>query len=403
MTVFSTWTRRTRSSRWKRRAFRRRQHVSPARPAIRKAQVSTSNFVSLRAAERASSRLLAAKRGLPEPLVDAGRLNSPNGRGRRRTTTIYAPTVLSIQDNRDAFLGLIYEYHWRRFGRSRDNSSPRQALTIDLRHVERMDLEAALVLTAEYHRSIQLRPGYRPLIDDKEWSPTIRAQLEMLGFYSLVGASGRTGEVALGESDQKFLEFTSGALVDPDVAADLIDRLHAVAGRTPAKEDVFPVLVEAIGNAKQHAYPPDRAADIVPNVGKWWVTAAYDQARQQFLFVVYDQGVGIPGTLPKKRFWEAIQELCPAEYSDADVIAGAIQYGRTSTNLAGRGNGLWHICNIVTELPGSSVLILSGKGEVVYNSDGTNQRTRFRNPFCGTLVKWTLQLPPEMSPVECVR
>jgi hypothetical protein len=323
-----------------------------------------------------------------------------------------APEIMSLSEARDEFLGFIYEYHWRTFAMTRRERGEQNMLVIDLKDVRQLSLDAALVLTAEYHRRVIQQGNFKPFIDDREWAPDVRALLEQLGFYSLVDARGRSADAPVESTGgAKFVQFVSGQKVEQTVAKDLIDRLAAVAGRDPERQYVYAALVEAIKNVRHHAYPPEElGAGSLPTVSRWWAAAAFDPDKDLLQFVVYDQGVGIPTTLPRQPFINSVLRFCPPEWKDADLIAGGIRLGRTRFRAVGRsrfgeagarapdpaegrGNGLWTICHMIPQLQGSQVRIVSGRGEAVFAGGRAVSKLNHNNPFCGTLIEWNLKLP----------
>lgn len=336
------------------------------------------------------------RRGLPLPRIQPGSLlrasNAPEV-----ANDMMAPAVLSLGDNYDEVLGFLYEYRWQLFAKNRQQ---RKALSVSLAEVREIGLDAALVLTAEYHRLWLRRPTReRPFINDLDWPEGIRAVMSALGLYDLVQASGRSSsdEIDLSAAPYRFVPFHSGKMVDGKNAVSLIDSLTAAAGSAPRRIQIYNSLIEAMKNVRNHAYPEGRPPQIEPRVERWWAAGAYDPASHTLAFAVYDQGVGIPSTLPRQTFAESIFALCPPERTDADIIAGGIEFGRTSTGLAHRGNGLWTICEVAKALPSSQVRILSGRGEVTYSADGSVRKSSVKNAFCGTLIQWNLHMPPSLG------
>jgi hypothetical protein len=247
-----------------------------------------------------------------------------------------------------------------------------------------------------------LREGFKPVIDDESWSKEVRALLEMLGFYKMVEAIERTGEVVTTNTSIRFVQFRSSKQVVGASAEEIIDDLRAAGGETPAREWAYAALLEAIHNVANHAYPPEDEPPVIRNANMWWAAGAYHPKNQILQFVVYDRGVGIPFTLPKKSIFEAMILRGAPEWSDADLIKGGIEFGRTSTQQPERGNGLWTICQFVDQLPGSNVDIWSGKGAVRYHSNGKIETKNYANPFCGTLIKWNLKLPTDPQQVPAM-
>jgi hypothetical protein len=314
-----------------------------------------------------------------------------------------APTRLTISRNYEEVLGFIYHFRWRRFyALGAEPWRPRR-LVVDLANVQEVGLGAALALTAEYHRSLLVAPSsfLNPCIDDAGWPVGVRELFDQLGFYDLVGASERTADPdEVGPTFPfRFVRFVGDELVDGRVANNLIEELKGVAGQAPARVRVYGALMEAIKNVRNHAYPEESRQRAGPTVARWWGAGAYLPASGELQFAVYDQGVGIPATLPTRPTWPLILKTLQPESKDADVIEAAIELGRTSTDLLERGNGLWTICSLVRELPGSSVTIWSGRGSLTFSSRGRVTKKNFGNPFCGTLIKWTLVLPRDSKPV----
>lgn len=364
--------------------------------------IARPSYLDARVRERAErrqaqARLSFARQGLPRPESVIGLFNSPNGPA-RRANLLMAPRVLSFEGNYDECLGFLYDYRWRRFVHNETGPGRPRTLVLDLSRVQQMYLDAALVLVAEYHRSNLSQPDFKPIIDDANWSPGVRGSLKMLGFYELVQAEAHTAD----DDDEdpslsaKFLPFVSDDVVDGRKLDPIIEHMKEVAGRTPKRVAIYGALMEAVANAKGHAYPEDMPRRVEPIIRhRWWAAGAYFPESNTLEYAVLDQGVGIAETLPKKALWEVISRICPPEFDDGDVIVGGIKYGRTSTGRAERGNGLWKICKLVRDVPNSSVRIVSGRGDVTYFGRGKPFKKVNANPFYGTLIHWTLSLPSE--------
>lgn len=341
----------------------------------------------------AFDRLEVQRKGLPRPDSHIG--NCQIGPTKQRVgRVITAPALMSLEAARAEVLGLIYEYRWRMHVEPRLKSGVPGMTSIDLGQVARLDLDAALVLTAEYHRNCT-QSNYRPWVDDGAWAPETIDLLEQLGFYDFMQARGRSATPRDRQMERRFVRFVSGRKVLGEKADHLIDALKAVGGETPAREAVYAALVEAIMNVTNHAYR-DRPPEVFNPTEQWWAAGAYDPESQRLEFVVYDQGVGIPVRLPLEiSLFDKVRAFLRGT-GESDIIAAGIEFGQTSTELPERGNGLWMICRLAEELDGSSVRILSGRGDLTFISGrGVAKKQDHANPFCGTLIKWTLQLPTD--------
>jgi hypothetical protein len=338
-----------------------------------------------------------ARRGLPQPEVVRGHIRSSDG-CLRRANLLMAPDPLNLSSNFGETLGFLYEQRYRYFIRNDARGKPRVA-SVDLTKVKSLDLAAGLAMVAEYHRALQANAStdFRPYIDDETWDPDVRILLRDLGLYELVRARNRPESDSV-EHGIRFVPFRVCDSVDGSVLDPLIEDIRTAAGRAPKRLAVYGALMEAVKNAIIHAYPDEAQELRVDPLHKlWWAAGAYFPDDDTLEFVVYDQGIGIPGTLTKKSLWEAVRDFCPPEFTDADVIAGALELGRTSTKRLERGNGLWTICRLASELPGSQVRIMSGTGDVLF-APGKTRPVRKKsqlNPFCGTLIHWSLVMPTD--------
>lgn len=311
-------------------------------------------------------------------------------------TVIHAPETFSIEGaHRDTFLGTLYAQRWETYVAPTLEKHGRHTIMLDLADVKTLTLDAALVVTAEYWRNLRRR-NIRPHINDSGWSPNVRALLHQLGFYKFVDASGWDNSQELESLDLQFVPFQTGRRVDGTFANQIINALEAAAGRAPKRQIVYGGLVEAMMNVHNHAYKIHRD-EVFRREPNWWLAGAYDAGTQTLEFVAYDQGSGIPASIPRDpTYFGLIRRLIKGP-EEADLIEAAIELGRSSTDRPERGNGMWTICRVAEELDGSTVRILSGRGEVVYSPGSGLTKKDHRNPFCGTLIQWKLQLPSETT------
>lgn len=110
---------------------------------------------------------------------------------------------------------------------------------------------------------------------------------------------------------------------------------------------------------------------------------------------LYDHGAGIPGTLPRKLQWPRVSKLLPMvdpERTHAGLIQAALAYGRTSTELRGRGKGLAEMAEWIENTGSGFLRIMSAGGCITYRPGGSVEKVNHRVPFCGTLIEWELRL-----------
>jgi hypothetical protein len=116
--------------------------------------------------------------------------------------------------------------------------------------------------------------------------------------------------------------------------------------------------------------------------------------------VFYDQGIGIPRSLPASGFYENILDLLSAvpmvdRKRDEVLLKAAIEYTRSSTNEEGRGKGLKDLLNYIEQLGDGYISILSRRGLFKFTKSGDLESTKsehFETPIEGTLIIWKVCL-----------
>ena len=91
---------------------------------------------------------------------------------------------MSFLNNYDEMLGFIYARHW--YGFVPGACSTHKMVSTDLCRVKSIELDAALVLVADYHSSLLIQRNYKPYINDDQWLPEVRAVLYILVLFVVV-------------------------------------------------------------------------------------------------------------------------------------------------------------------------------------------------------------------------
>ena len=111
----------------------------------------------------------------------------------------------------------------------------------------------------------------------------------------------------------------------------------------------------------------------------------------------YDQGVGIPATLPlkypKEMIHSALRNLGIIGSRDGEHILAAMEIGRTRTDLPNRGRGLNDLRAFVDQSGTGNLRILSRKGEYEYSADKSEVARNHKHSLGGTLILWSVSLP----------
>ena len=113
------------------------------------------------------------------------------------------------------------------------------------------------------------------------------------------------------------------------------------------------------------------------------------------MMMLYDQGVGIPTTLPVKhpveRWGRFLTNI--GRSNDGQMIKAATMMGRTSTGQEHHGRGLQDVLRFVRVWGNGELRILSGRGEYVYRADGSDEVINHKRDLGGTLIYWRVAQP----------
>lgn len=325
--------------------------------------------------------------------------------------SLVAPQNFLLSENEDEVLRFVNELRRQVFVNNRFRSRGlirRPTLYIDLDRIKFIDIEGALVLAAELDR-VRRVLGIRAWLDDGRWDPMVRAVLHGLGLHKVIEAKRTVESVPIAdfiapaeEAGLTIVPFVSGTRADPAKAQELRVALetHCVSPGDEAGMKVYEALIEAFNNAVAHAYLDRFPGDGLPRVRRWWAGALVSHRDGYLYLVVYDQGVGIPTTLDRYGIVESLFGK-KREKTDADVIAGALEYGRSGASADavfgneadGRGNGLARMCELTEKFDEADVRFTSLKGDVRFYKGGLVERTNLKTRFGGTMIRWRAKIP----------
>jgi len=309
------------------------------------------------------------------------------------------PTVFCLETNYEETAKCINALRQSLLNQASPGQSKPKGAYIDFPRIEYMSISAALVLAAEYDR-VQ-RKTRRPVfpVDMDQWHPEVRRLLDEIGFLSLLGI--RKAQNATYEKSQNVhaLRFRSGRYAQSEDLGQVSQSLRQLfPGLT---EEYWMAqyggLIEAINNVIDHAYPSDYNYKF-PHVGRWWVTGEVNNSEKSITIATFDQGISIPGSLPRSSIWGSFSKYFFEKYEhipvirdvadDVKQIAAAIEVSRTSTGQSGRGLGLAQIRNVVEEADSGSLRILSRNGEYQYTKGKGETLRNHGISIGGTFVEW---------------
>jgi hypothetical protein len=310
------------------------------------------------------------------------------------------PAVLDLITNYEATLAFLMEIRGRAMVKPvlhPDSKKPLRVFT-DFAAMTSISPGAGLVLAAEIDRR-QRTMGGKSTSHDGDWDPEVQHYFEQAGLFELLGiASEVTPRLPVAASGLHAVRFVRGRSVRGEVGAALRDRLEILCGKAIGpRRTVYDAISEAIANTR-HAYPRDIAIWPSRATGSWWAGGTWDSETDKVSLQLYDQGVGIPSTLPRSQHWSDIVQVAGLgqrfhpERNDDRLIAAALEVGRTSTGERGRGQGLAEMASWVDKLRNGFLRITSGRGSVTYRHGTDISGTNHKAVFLGTLIEWEIGL-----------
>ncbi|MBZ0259288.1 MAG: hypothetical protein K8F90_01625 [Hyphomicrobiales bacterium] len=256
---------------------------------------------------------------------------------------VEAPPVFSLSENYEDVVEYVNRIRSIGFGRRQKGIRK----VVDFSTIKELEPAAALVLAAEIDRWRRIG-GFRPRPHKLEkWDTEVFLQFYELGLFSLLLDT----EVHAKESPTvTWIPFKFGRGESGFPADQFLSNLTEIAGPIPERTIFYAALVEALLNVRNHAYLSENKGDYAcqPIFGGWWIAGAFDNDKRELTGLVFDQGLGIPKTLPRSALWEQVRGQLIGTVGlgsiglndDARLIQAAIEVSRTRTNLQHRGFGL---------------------------------------------------------------
>lgn len=367
------------------------RHIRRARRQLRRIQSRpTNSFLSLskpRAPVRPQHKPLN-RVARPLSLIAPARIIAPGSHAPHEF--IVPPSNFSLRQNYDQVAGFFS--HLRSLVYN-DLIFSRQPFGIEFSALKSLAPGAALMLAGELYR-IQRFLGLRfSAVRQDEWNPSVRKLLHELGLFDLLATPNvQRSFLPPREDDVDIIKFSVDTEVTGEKCGHLLDCLSEIAGIIPAENFIYDGLIEALKNSKHHAYS-EKGQWFGVEQGTWFMTGSYDRSKKRLTAAVLDLGVGIPHTLPRSGIWEHLRPLLSLglKSDDGNMIAAAMEYGRTRTTLKERGRGLPIIMRLLDHHKGY-LRIVSGRGEAMYDSlTKTIQATSHHESLGGTLIEWSIE------------
>ncbi|GCE89412.1 hypothetical protein MSKU15_1013 [Komagataeibacter diospyri] len=307
-----------------------------------------------------------------------------------------SPNVLSLLKNPDETLKFLSEVR-----KLADDPTKDAKKRVDLSNLNSIDIGAALSFVAELDRWQRIKGIYLHPDTVNEWDDNIVSELNSLGFFELLKTD--MSKVIIKNKSKNWIPFMSGTQTVGLAAKKLRIALSKILPASDQKLHIpiYVPLIESMKNSIEHAYD-DHNNDISSyhHFGKrWWMAGSYNEAARRIEIAFLDLGVTIPITLPRSRYWPALEEdptYGPYLHLDSARIRSAMLYRMSRTGEYQRGKGFKNILEPVYLHPKNGVVVNSRFAQCIVVNDGAVARES-NVPFAGTLIKWYLHLPDVSS------
>ncbi|TDG11646.1 hypothetical protein E2F43_18215 [Seongchinamella unica] len=256
-------------------------------------------------------------------------------------------------------------------------------LHVDMSNVEKITAAAVLYLASVVNVCQNCAPKELAFSDQAiTFQLPVGAKKSSLfietGLWDIIKPGGQKKLQRLWEDSEN--PFKTGN--DPEREYPELLKWLARQGFTPPPK-LASAVQEAYLNIKQHAYDKNTVIDKFL-ISRWWQYAYVDEGAGRFNFLLYDHGVGIPGTVKGEKF---------GYMRDERKLETAMTEGWTSTKEPGRGRGSANMQQpIAIKKNDDTLLIMSGRGKYVFKNDEVEQVSALPATLKGTLVEWSLAL-----------
>ncbi|MTT52991.1 hypothetical protein F1529_10910 [Alcanivorax sp. VBW004] len=271
---------------------------------------------------------------------------------------------------------------------------------VDFSNLKKVSTSAGLVLTAELAKWEDSQSmSLRPLLES--WDKEIIRRFYRLGFFDLFDCDIDHKYVeGLGEgTGLSLVKYIKRNQLGVAQVRDFKEEVTSIVGEDINKWPILKCgLDEAINNVADHAYPDGEGfRDKDKN---WYLTGGYNKKTAELKIVFYDQGVGIPASLPASKLGEKLLDWLSRRhlshgYKDEHLLKAAVEMHRTRTGQEDRGRGLPDMLEFINERGNGYLSIMSGRGLYKYeivNDDVKIKTQSFDNRVYGTLIIWKTKL-----------
>lgn len=262
---------------------------------------------------------------------------------------------------------------------------------VNFDNLRQLSTSAGIVLAAEIaYWNDKINKKITPQCEG--WDLSIKAQLTELGFFDLFDLE--SPEVNPDITHIRSIKYFRGQKGNGEMAKQLRTEIEEIIEAKLDKSTfLYSGLSEAMTNAVEHAYPGELFNDKF-----WYMTGAFDEKSRELKVVFFDQGIGIPASLPKSKLWERAKGFLASKGLTNDhpsLIKAAVEMGRTKTDKDYRGKGLQDLLEFIRQRKNGYLSIISLKGLYKYEQKNGIEHIKIEKmnySMPGTLIIWSVIL-----------
>jgi anti-sigma regulatory factor (Ser/Thr protein kinase) len=256
---------------------------------------------------------------------------------------------------------------------------------------------AMLCLVAECYRCRNIDTKNPRVTGNYPADPGVTRILQDIGFFDLLEVHNPLPP----QSDNfplEYIKVSSGNRAVGEQAerlkvALLGDEIHM---DSVASTKLYRGLTEAMTNVVHHAYPGEISSGVPRLRNRWWLVGHIDKKQRELMVMFFDQGVGIPATLPLRYPDEYINTILAglrlSDPNDGHLIRAAMRIKRSQTLESHRGRGLNDFRAFIDQCGGGSLRIISRRGLYAYTADRNETSAALKTNLGGTFIEWTVPL-----------
>ena len=283
------------------------------------------------------------------------------------------------------------------------NSSSRKFLrlaSVKFDNLKFISSSASLVLTAELSKWDDAK-RQRLIPRTEEWDPDILKRFQDLGFFNLFHNHQIKTTVNAVTPVVRVVRYIKENCGTSEQTGVLKERIKQIVGKNISKWTfLYSGLSEAITNVSHHAYPESTRTPVADR--NWYIGGAYNTDTTELKIVFFDQGIGIPKSLPTSEIGERVLDFLsslPAvdRKKDEVMLKAAVELTRTKTAETDRGKGLQDLLEFIKRRGDGYLSIISSKGLYKFTAKNGKEHAKtanFENPMYGTLIIWKVTLDP---------